>query len=168
MKTIKFSIAALCLCVLTVSTRAQAKITHSVVGSAVEQQQIAPFGEPVTITVRLTVAAFEDTQGNTWGDLVSTIDLRPLGLGRVTFNAKVDCLTVQGNKAWISSTVTESTNPFIFPIGDTGISFIEDLGGNGQDLMFGEEADAFPPGTTCADKPEMPAIVVSNGNYTVR
>jgi hypothetical protein len=45
---------------------------------------------------------------------------------------------VDGNSAWIGSSIDQSTNTDFFPIGATVITLVRDLGGARQDIMHSE------------------------------
>jgi hypothetical protein len=133
---------------------------HSVTGSGrVEEEGFAFW---------TMVAAHQNADGTVWGNVVANIDARVFGLGHIKISGKSTCLTMDGNSAWIGSSIDQSTNTDIFPIGASVITIVRDLGGEGQDIMHTESGDFFPPGTTCTDKPALPETLVSQGNRNVR
>ena len=130
---------------------------HSVTGSGFVDEFGVPF--------RTTVTAFEDEAGQVWGEVVLNADLTLFDLGILKVSAKVNCLHVVGNSAWIGSVVTHSNNEGLVPVGSTLITMVRDLGGNGEDIKHTELGEEFPP---CPDEPELPETVVQSGNFHVR
>jgi hypothetical protein len=97
-------------------------------------------------------------------------DLTAYGVtGQPTFVSDIDCLAIDGNKAWFSTTVRSSSNPSAFPVGFRGLGAIEDLPDG--DLIFSGPGSYEAFGLTCADKPAIAltfAVPALNGNFTVR
>lgn len=155
------TVVSVVLAPLAVQREAVAKPpVQSVVGSGYVDL-IEEFG----VAFRVTVAAYEDANGHFRGSKVTNLDLRAVGLGKITFLSEVVCLHVNGNSAWIGAIVTQSTNEDIVPVGTYTITLVRDLGGEGEDIMHEE---VFDPSVDCADEPELLETVVAKGNYKVR
>lgn len=136
-----------------------AGVLHSVTGSGRVVEGGIGFSQ--------SVAVHQAEDGALNGVVQVRIDLRAFGAGEIVLHGTPSCLAVDGATAWIGSTVTHSTSELI-PAGTNLITLVQDLGGNGEDVLHGETEDFFPPGTTCENRPEMPATVVESGNLHVR
>ena len=141
--------------------------THRVTGTGwVDFAEL--FNLPTPVKFKTTLAAFQGEDGDARGTIAGIIDYRGIGLPKVTFSGKVTCMHVVGKNAWVDAVVTHSTDEDFLPVGTVMLSMVRDLGGNGEDIMHTEPADAFPEGTDCTDEPEFLETVVSSGNFKVK
>ena len=135
-------------------------VAHSVTGSGHVQDGPVLFWQ--------AMAVHQSSDGTLRGTLQVQVDLSAFGLGKLAFNTKPTCLVVDGDRAWIGTVVIASNDTDFVPIGTETISFVQDLGGEGEDIVHGEFADFFPPGTTCEDRPAMPNTIAYSGNVHVQ
>ena len=137
---------------------------HTLTGSAVHNPDFGPLGHA---TYRETVAARTYEDGTADGTSVIDGDFSGYGLGLARFTTTIDCLSVVGNVAWYTGTVTETNNTALAPVGAAAIGQFVD---NGQlDHVHSGPLLAFAaPGTTCRARPSLPLFLTSNGTYTVR
>jgi hypothetical protein len=102
----------------------------------------------------------KDGDGNQLGGIHVSIDCLeavPYAIGIYVFKV-----------AWVSGVVTKSTSPF-FTVGEGVITAAVDRGTSANDLFedlgtFSYPLSLFPPGTTCADRPELQVFL--NTAYT--
>lgn len=127
---------------------------------------------------RTTIAAHEDDDGSVRGSMVHRADLRALGLGLLQLKAKPTCMNVDGDRAIISGPVTHSSNPDIVPVGRILVVLVEDLGGNGEDIMTfvlrpalddaGNAVDCNNEGVIAVLEFLANGVTNGNGNYKVK
>jgi len=115
--------------------------THSVVGTG-----FVDLTDELRLDIQFRgrLVAFQEGAGRLPGTVVSQVWLDEFGLGDLTAQTKVACLTVDGDQAWIGSVVTHSTSPSVFAVGDMLITMVFDLGGEGMDIMHTESAKNLP------------------------
>jgi hypothetical protein len=159
-------------CLLTVlpavPARAQAQPDNVVNGAGQGSHRVVGTGtaEEEGIVFTTTLYAIQKATGEVDGVVAVVLDLRAVGVpDPVTFLSDVTCMDVAGNRAWIGSTVSLSSNEEVLPVGTTIITYIRDLGGPGKDIMHGEP---FDPSVSCGDRPDLSQTVVSEGNFQVR
>jgi hypothetical protein len=121
--------------------------THRVTGSGVALVE--------DLTVRFSVNVFEDK---------GSIDVTTgEGSAKMTVSGSTNCLSVDGNTAWITATVTKSSDQSLVPLGATYLVVITDDGDN--DLVFGDVVD---PSVLCTSHPAAPMVDLISGRFTVR
>lgn len=97
----------------------------------------------------------KDADGEQLGGIHVSIDcleVMELNIGIYTFMV-----------AWVSGVITHSSNPS-FVVGEGAITGAVDRGTSANDLFedlgtFSIPLSAFPPGTTCADRPDLPVFL---------
>ena len=118
------------------------------------------------------VAVHQDATGRVWGRIVtSIIDLSAFGVsGKGELIQEPVCMRVVGNTAYISLVTVKTYDENLVKVGDKGVFWVQDGGKNGGDVAHGGPA-AFldPTDAICTSTPpQLPAVPVDNGNFTVR
>ena len=140
------------------------RVIHALTGSAVHNPDFGPLGHA---TYRETVAVMLYEDGSVEGTSLIDGDFSGYGLGLARFTTTIDCLSVDGNMAWYTGIVTESSNSELAPVGTAAVGHFVDDGR--VDRMHSGPLFAFAsPGTTCRDHPSLPLFPTSNGTYVVR
>jgi hypothetical protein len=107
------------------------------------------------------VSARLSPTGEASGEIVSILDVSQYGLGLITVTATVDCLEIDGNVAWVSGSVVDTTNPDVLPLGLELDVKVVDNGSRG-DAMHSE-----PEAGGCHSRPDLQAIPLLHGNYVI-
>lgn len=140
------------------------RIVHALDGSAVHNPDFGALGHA---TYRETVIAVQYEDGAGRGVSVIDGDFSGYGLGAARFTTTIDCLSIEGNVAWYTGTVTETNNPALAPIGSSAVGkFVNE--GRADLVHSGPLAFFAPPGTTCRDHPALPLFPAFDGNYVIR
>lgn len=140
------------------------RVTHTLTGSAVHHPDFGPLGHA---TYRETVTARLYEDGSTDGISIIDGDFSGYGLGLARFTTTIDCLSVEGNMAWYTGTVTETNNTALAPAGTFAVGLFVD-NGHIDHVHSGPLVAFAAPGSTCRDHPSLPLFPTSNGTYSVR
>jgi hypothetical protein len=132
----------------------------------------------VDIQFRDTVTAFVNADGSVRGTVVAHAQYNGLfGLGRLNTAGHVVQILIEGNEAWVCSKIYYTNNAAVVPVGYHQITWIQDLGGQRQDIMHAEFAEYLPVQVfdvngdgivDCQDRPRFAPTVVDQGNFIIR
>jgi hypothetical protein len=147
------------------SLSSSSAVVHSLTGSGI--QNIAP-----GFVYGMSGAIHIDGNGRTWGAITtSIIDLSAYGYpGTATIEAAATCLRVVGNTAYANLVTTKTTDPVLAPLGGRSVIWMRDGGPGAPDVGHGGPAYLFDPNNLICSStpPDMPANVVTTGNFNVR
>ena len=119
-----------------------------------------------------TLAIHQDATGRVWGRAVThIIDLSAFGLS--TSGELIQepmCMRVVGNTAYISVVTVKTYDPIVSNVGDKGVIWVQDGGEDGADVAYGGPASFWDPtdAICTSTPPQLPAVPVDHGNFTVR
>lgn len=119
-----------------------------------------------------TLAIHQDGTGKVWGRVITRIiDLSVFG----SFTAgeliqEPVCIRVVGNTAYISMVTVKSFDENVSKVGDKGVFWVRDGGKDGEDVAYGGPAFFWDPtdAICTSTPPQLPAVPVNNGNFTVQ
>lgn len=146
------------------STSNHGRVMHLLTGSAVHTPDFGPLGHA---TYRETIAATLYEDGTAEGRSIIDGDFSGYGLGLARFTTTIDCLSVEGNRAWYTGTVTETNNSALAPVGTAALGLFVDNGRVDQ-VHSGPLVAFAAPESTCRNHPSLPLFPTSNGTYSVR
>ena len=90
------------------------------------------------------------------------------GQGQGGFHAQIDCLSVQGNEAWVSGFITSGT---FGAVDLTGLPVITRVQDNGKSANGPPDAISFSfigNPALCTTRPNLPLVPMTDGQVTVR
>lgn len=163
MKNKLFSISIISLLTLGASIMAQAEnpsVVHRVhVGG---QDGCDGFGSSPGCDGNFSLIAMEFANGKVVGQLTDRF------AGGDGFNATIDCLSVNGDDAWVSGTITEGQLGGQDLAGWEVITQVRDNGVSRQDPADQISFSFFPDSTECTVQPELPLFNVTQGQVVVK
>ncbi|HEX7981159.1 MAG TPA: hypothetical protein VF461_21300 [Gemmatimonadaceae bacterium] len=119
----------------------------------------------------MTLDVQQDSSGRVTGPVVTRIlDLSSHGIAtKGDIEQTAECMRVVGNTAYISTRITKTFDEKVGKVGDRAVLWVQDVGRN-ADVAYGGPAFVWDPSNTICSStpPRLPAIVVSEGDVTVR
>jgi hypothetical protein len=90
------------------------------------------------------------------------------GQGEGGIHAQVDCVLVEGNKAWVSGTITSGTVGGVDVTGLPVVTLVQDNGKSANDPPDEISFSFIANPARCTDKPDLPLNPMTGGQVTVR
>ena len=119
-----------------------------------------------------TLAIHQDATGRVWGRVVTQIiDLSIFGVftkGEIIQEPL--CMRVVGNTAYISMVTVKTYDENVDKVGNKGVVWVQDNGKGDADISYGGPAAFWDPNDAICTStpPQLPALPLTDGNFTVK
>jgi hypothetical protein len=116
-----------------------------------------------------SLIAIELGDGSATGQWTDMFGKDPDGNPLGGIHVEVDCLEVVGNQAWIGGVIKSGTSAGVDVTGQRALTRVVDNGSSANDLPDQISFSFFPvdPAISCANRPDLVLLVMTDGQVTV-